>query len=408
MKTLLKFAAVALLIGALNAQRSTALAQGTLTPPGAPAPTMKSLAQIEPRTPISSLPFTITVPGSYYVTTNLAGTAANSGISINSGNVTVDLDGFTLQGVPGSYNGVVVMGTYDNVVVQNGTLTGWGACGANAESYGFPRNLVFEHLTLSANGSAGLLAEAGSLVRDCASLGNTNDGFTCVGGELTHCLSRGNGGFGFSAGVIENGSGCSLRQCLAEYDGGGGFSLTNSRAIDCVGQYNTGPGFILGASAIQNCLSQNNNSPGVSCYGAGDEVSGSHVTGNQISGIYVYAGCGGGLVKDCVIGTNGMGIYLQGAGGTWITGNSILQNGLGINVLDSNNRIENNSILISRPSNSTYGIYLNYGATNNVVIKNLISGGLGGGYGIIDSGGNDVGPLGSAATSTSPWANFQH
>jgi len=38
--------------------------QGSLTPPGTPAPTMKTLAQIEPRTPISFLPVTLSQPGS--------------------------------------------------------------------------------------------------------------------------------------------------------------------------------------------------------------------------------------------------------------------------------------------------------------------------------------------------------
>ena len=47
---------------------STAFPQGSLTPPGAPAPTMKSLDQIEARTPISSAPFTINASGSYYLT----------------------------------------------------------------------------------------------------------------------------------------------------------------------------------------------------------------------------------------------------------------------------------------------------------------------------------------------------
>src|SRR5579883_474024 len=76
-------------------------AQGSLTPPGAPAPTMKTLSQIEPRTPISSLPFTIYIPGSYYLTTNLTGVSNSDGITISTGNVTLDLNGFTLQGVPG-------------------------------------------------------------------------------------------------------------------------------------------------------------------------------------------------------------------------------------------------------------------------------------------------------------------
>jgi hypothetical protein len=53
----------AALLAALLGVDTTLHAQGSLTPPGAPAPTMKTLAQIEPRTPISSAPFTITVSG---------------------------------------------------------------------------------------------------------------------------------------------------------------------------------------------------------------------------------------------------------------------------------------------------------------------------------------------------------
>jgi hypothetical protein len=80
---------------------SHVLAQGPLTPPGTPAPTMKTLDQIEPRTPISALPFTISSPGSYYVTANLTGVAGQHGISVNASGVTLDLGGFELAGVGG-------------------------------------------------------------------------------------------------------------------------------------------------------------------------------------------------------------------------------------------------------------------------------------------------------------------
>jgi len=42
------------LLSTLNPQLSTVFAQGSLTPPGAPAPMMKSLDQIEARTPIDA------------------------------------------------------------------------------------------------------------------------------------------------------------------------------------------------------------------------------------------------------------------------------------------------------------------------------------------------------------------
>ncbi len=60
---------IAMLTLSLFTLHSSLHAQGPLAPPGAPAPTFKTLQQVEPRTPISALPFTISQPGSYYLTT---------------------------------------------------------------------------------------------------------------------------------------------------------------------------------------------------------------------------------------------------------------------------------------------------------------------------------------------------
>lgn len=109
-----------------NSRISDAFAQGALTPPvGAPAPVMKSLSQIEPRTPISTLPITITNSGSYYLTTNLT-TSTGSGITIFANNVHLDLNGFTIRCTAASPLGVGItiriLVPQHQLVTQRGSL----------------------------------------------------------------------------------------------------------------------------------------------------------------------------------------------------------------------------------------------------------------------------------------------
>src|SRR5688572_16519966 len=120
------------LFAALFVVPAAVFAQGPLTSPGAPAPTMKTLQQIEPRIPISSLPFTINESGSYYLATNLTGASGQSGITVTAHNVTLDLAGFELVGVPGAASGVNVSGIRTNLSIRNGTIRAWPASGVNA------------------------------------------------------------------------------------------------------------------------------------------------------------------------------------------------------------------------------------------------------------------------------------
>jgi hypothetical protein len=140
-------------------------AQGSLTPPGAPAPTMrtldqlatniisvsnlvmqvsnqvdqiqKSLFDVEPRIPISTFQTVITTSGSFYLTTNLvSGTNnLNDAIQVHANDVTIDLNGFSIISTnpasgAGSPVGIRIgndTGTFGvtNVTVCNGQVRGF-------------------------------------------------------------------------------------------------------------------------------------------------------------------------------------------------------------------------------------------------------------------------------------------
>jgi hypothetical protein len=86
---------------------------------------MKTLDQIEARTPISSAPFTINQPGSYYLTTNLTVSSGNA-ITIAANGVTLDLNGFTLSSTEASPNGAGVLLSSSRVHIHifNGHISG--------------------------------------------------------------------------------------------------------------------------------------------------------------------------------------------------------------------------------------------------------------------------------------------
>jgi hypothetical protein len=82
---------------------------------------------------ISALPFTITSPGTYVLSSNLSFTTGNPGdsaISIASniqGPVTINLNGFTISGGISSDRAITINSTNEGLIsIKNGTITNFG------------------------------------------------------------------------------------------------------------------------------------------------------------------------------------------------------------------------------------------------------------------------------------------
>lgn len=485
--------------------------QGSLTPPGPPAPTMRTLLQIEPRTPISSLPFSITAPGSYFLATNLIGLSGTNGVTISSSSVTLDLRGFTLTGVPGSLDGIATAGTVTNVIIENGALSRWGGNDLNADSVVCGQ---FLQLNVTGSGLDGLDVGQNSLVRQCTACGNNENGFGNLGNgfqcTFEDCISSGNGG-GFVAywqcsflncraqenvnDGFDPGYQCTLRDCTAGYNGnlgiwmpyagcvavrcvaanngdvgiatdnaalssctatfnnGNGFDAgSGSSLADCVASYNGGQGFsalnfcaFTGCSAYTNVL--DNVATGFGCTLAGCSAGGSETgngfalgSGNTITGSTAFGNSVNGIdagdrttVRSCTATFNGnAGIHLnyQGTAQQCTAGNNgsfgILSDANGFASILENNCSFNGILAFGGTPSNGAGIYvtnspgcriegntldINYAALvvapnlHAFVLRNSAYGNVITNYSV--GAGNDVGPIGSAATSTSPWANLQ-
>ncbi len=146
--------------------------QGSLTPPGAPMPTMLTLNQVEPRLPLSNGLKPIRQPGSYYLTGNLTET-----VVIDADDVTLDLMGFEIA--PAVSNAIfIAAGKGRNTVVRNGSIrmtAGVAALDARHVQDGHSR---FEDLRIDGRtvASHGIIAGSGCLVRNCDVLDCNNCG----------------------------------------------------------------------------------------------------------------------------------------------------------------------------------------------------------------------------------------
>ncbi len=286
---------VVLLVSISKMQLSNCLAQGDLTPPGPPDKTFKTLQQIEPRMPISGLPYLITNAGSYYVTANLTGVAGANGITIAANDVSLDLNGFAIIGVSNSLDGIRIGPTgsdaYTNIAIFNGTVRNWDQYGVNAFTF-YAYNSRFERLQVSNNKSTGLACGNGAVVSHCVALTNGGYGLNGVSSLFESCVATQNGNEGIQAGSSR------VSNCVAEFNGFSGIRCYNGSLVTgCISSYNVLSGIAIGADSVasgNDCLgnnsSGNSNHAGILAFFGPGRIEGNHVSYLNGFGIMVNAG----------------------------------------------------------------------------------------------------------------------
>ena len=311
-------------------------AQGPLTPPGAPVPSMKTLAQIEARTPISADDFLIDTPGSYYLTKDVRS------IFIRTPDVTLDLNGFTVRVRNGSTGINVVLDSAiptssRTITIQNGTVAGSGVW--------TPGSTAGTSTYSAAAGSSGIYSLTSGINMDKVTISGCTRGIFCFaatsgGGQhrITNCIihdfsldgikvqtaiitnsiiSKGRGtgvngiilttdnlliydidGIGLEdygasvhrgtvvrqvSGIGIKGSNFSLSGANTSACGGGGIQGSSLQIENCTSSYNTGSGINAIDSTLQNCLARNNSSAGI--FAPDSVITGCKVLYNGTDGI---------------------------------------------------------------------------------------------------------------------------
>jgi hypothetical protein len=438
----LKLASLTLaLISAFSLQPSALFGQGSLTPPGAPAPTMKSLDQIdshvslagEKRIDVLSLAgdggnlHVISNSGSYYLSGNLTASGAKNGIKIAANDVTLDLNGFTVDGTgcSGTVDGISASGT--NATICSGTVQKWTGNGINC----LGSTYVLRRLNCQNNGQYGVLGNLdtpvnnGYLVSDCHFFKNGYWGILIYFGSarIEGCVAEQNGSAGGAGGIYYSGLGGSVINCVATSNfntNNAGAAISASVVTGCDAEANQGDG--ISGGTVTSCTAISNGGKGIS--GGNATVVNCNASGNGGGGIVVGTSLSdqsGGAVLNCCASVNSVAGIIAGTncvvanctafknsgdgirfGGKCLIkdNNASSNSGNGFRVTGSGagalNRIDGNTAV----SNGANGILW----ANDLVVRNSCF--LNGvNYNPAVGGGNTA-PVQAASSATNPWANF--
>ncbi|MEN6306844.1 MAG: right-handed parallel beta-helix repeat-containing protein [Anaerohalosphaeraceae bacterium] len=410
---------------------------GPLEPPAAPESTMKTLMEIEPRTPVEWLGgdpntmFIIDQPGSYYLTNTIfADPMKPTCIAVNASGVVLDLNGFAIERLEGTLARTAIRIHGDDrrsVWIKNGSILNWveGVIGPDADAItctDLQIHCVYwgdwgiwlgdavrvERCTVTSM-VYGICAYQGQF-SNCAAYQCGGRGYEVwQGGIITDCTARwcGEGIYGdqncvidrcmvsecFNRGINVDRQGqinhCSVRMTGKDYDQIGisavaGNVISNCTVANCWAGIDAGDG-----NTIIDCTARGNGECGIGA-NAQNVIMRCDSSANDLWGIWVRDKT---IVKDCVASNNG-------------------NAGIGIRCCGQGCRIESNIC-----SGNTFGIQIENEANSHhhLIVKNTCGDngtnydlGSYSSWGPIIDLSSAYGDMSAIAGAEHPWANFEY
>lgn len=308
---MMKTNTLTLSIAALFTLSTLAFAQpgGSITPPGAPGQTMKTLDEMEPRIPlidgaagvsIGGLnAITINQSGSYYLTGNHEA-AGSHGIIVSADNVSIDLRGHTISTSSGSIFGSGIYITANNITLSNGHIDD-ANFNNGINCFGIVENITVHSVKVRNTALGGIILPLGSptAVYNCSVTGTSTISIQAALIEGCNAVSS---GIGLQGGIIRNSNGVSA----------GDNAIDAASVFSSVGVTATGVG-IYATKLVTNSQGTSANGNGIEAAAVfnsmgisnGGDINSSGIEADQVNGSTGTSTTGDGI--NATIVTNSMG-----------------------------------------------------------------------------------------------------